>query len=195
MACLDGAAGQEGGRAAGHGARHGGAGAPRPDQLHGALRGPGTRPGASEAGGGASPTARSAAFPARTDRGPVPVPVPFGADGAAPCPQHGAASPCCDYRLSKVSPEPGPQGVTVEQVPLSSLLPARHRLGPTARAGGCAPPGTPGAAGNGSRRGPRLCALPPLPECAGSSLRDLFLRVPQPGPALTSSPPVLQHGA
>lgn len=28
---------------------------PRPDQLHGALRGPGTRPGASEAeGGGAS---------------------------------------------------------------------------------------------------------------------------------------------
>lgn len=106
------------------------------------------------------PTARSAALPARTDLGPGARTGP-GWCGVrlvpSMVPRPGRclpASPCCDYRLSKVSPEPAP--LTVEQVPLRGgrpqlrsapswppRPPPRHWLGPTARAGGSAPPGTP----------------------------------------------------
>lgn len=154
-------AGGAGERPAGHGGRHGGTGA-RPDQLHGALRGPGTRPGASEAeDGGASHG--SVCSPPRPHRSWSRCPyrsrlvrrgvrlVPSMVPRPGRCLP---ASPCCDYRLSKVSPEPAP--LTVEQVPLRGgrpqlrsapswppRPPPRHWLGPTARAGGSAPPGTP----------------------------------------------------
>lgn len=104
--------GRRGGRAAGHRGRHGGTGAPRPGAA--ARSSPrswhSARASEAEGGGASHDSVRSPPRPHRSwSRSPyrsrlVWRGVRLVPSGCLP------ASPCCDYRLSKVSPKPAPQG-------------------------------------------------------------------------------------